>query len=122
MCKVTDFKINNINENCGWKPYMAFLQQAAKYSEKSDDYDDTDVLFMQQIQSYYKSIKLDPEYDTMAMNRTFPEEILRKACGVSAKLHAHYNTPESKVFKENMDFAYRALFNELPSFTVTRRP
>ena len=121
MCKVTDFKIKNISENCGWQPYFNYLQEAAKYVELTEEFEAADLLFINQVLPYYKSIKLDPTFDTIAMNKTFTEESMKRACEVSNKLHSHFKSVESGVLKQNMDFAYRASFNVLPDFTVTHR-
>lgn len=121
MCKVTDFKIGNITKKCGWDAYFDYLIEAADYSKESADFDADEKRFMQQVVFYYKSIKLDPGYDTMEVNQAFPKDFLEKMCNVSAKLALHFKGPEAKVFMENMDFSFKSLYKKSPNFTVIRK-
>ena len=98
-----------------------YLVEAANYSKSSNDYDADEKRFMQQIVFYYKSIKLDPSYDTMEVNQTFPKDFLERMCNVSAKLGQHFKKVEAKVFIENMDFSFKSLYNKSPNFTVIRK-
>lgn len=121
MCEVTDFKIDNITKKCGWNAYFDYLIEAANYSKNSNDFDADEKRFMQQIVFYYKSIKLDPSYDTMEVNQTFPKDFLEKMCNVSAKLGLQFKKEEAKVFMENMDFSFKSLYKRSPNYTVIRK-
>lgn len=111
MCTVSQFKIQNINENIGKDTYLSEFDSAIRFARRSQNYSLSEVVLLGSIKCYYTIMLWSKDFNTIRIARG-KTNLMYKALDIIKRLHSDLNNKFTEVLLSNYKYAIQVIEDE----------
>lgn len=106
MCKITDFKRDNILNSGQFESFDEYLKGLCALNKKmlsNRNFNNEEIAFMEHMINYYRTIKMDRAYDTISfLSKNLGQ--VDVAMSVSNKVNDTFHTTVSKALVKHVNY------------------